>query len=620
MSIEKFKPSYDMYKERFEKLKEVIPEAFVDEKINWDIVKESLANFLEEEDSETEHYQFTWPGKRQARRLAGKPPQGTLIAANGEGVNEEKTENIFIEGDNLEVLKLLQKSYASKIKMIYIDPPYNTGNDFIYNDNFTQPLEEYLKLTGQIDETGNPLVSNKKSDGRFHSKWLNMIYPRLSLARNLLKDDGVIFISIDDNEVDNLKKICNEVFGEENFVATIIWQKKYSPQNDAIYFSNMHDFIICYAKNRRSKKTDKDGWVRNLLPRTEEANARYKNPDNDPRGNWKPGDFTAEGPTPNCIYTIVSPKSGKKFNPPKGKRWVFNKENYDKLMKDNRIWFGEDGNNIPSLKRFKDEVQDGFVPNTIWFYKDVGHTQEGKQELNEIFEGIPVFDYPKPMRLIKRLVEIGSNDNDIVLDFFAGTCPLAHAALEISKESLKKRRFICIQLPEMCDKDSEAFNAGYNTIADIGKERIRRVIKKIDAKNESNLGFKVFKLKNSNFTKWENYEGKDQEELVTLFSKQENTLIDNWNIDHVIIEIMFLEGFPLHSRIEGLQGLGLNNVFKVSSQFCEHYLFLCLDVSIKEETITALSLSDKDIFICLDSALTDQQKVSLSDKGSIKTI
>ncbi len=404
MPHERLRPSFSFDEEKLKQLQQIVPEAFADGKINWEVLKDTLGEQLEEEGTEAEHFGLVWPGKRQARKIASVPSKGTLIPAKGEGIDENNTKNIFIEGENLEVLKLLQKSYAGKIKMIYIDPPYNTGNDFIYNDNFTEPLNEYLKYTGQMDEEGRLLTTNKNADGRFHSKWLNMMYPRLRLARNLLREDGVIFISIDDNEVAHLRKICDEIFGEENFVSTVIWQKKYSPQNDAIYFSNMHDFILCFAKNRRTNKIDKSGWIRNLLPRTESADSRYKNPDNDPRGDWKPGDFTAEGPTPNCIYPIISPKTGRRFDPPQGKRWVFNKTNYEILMQDNRIWFGLDGNNVPSLKRFKDEVQAGFVPNTIWFYKEVGHTQVGKKELNEIFDSVAVFDYPKPPSLITSVV------------------------------------------------------------------------------------------------------------------------------------------------------------------------------------------------------------------------
>ena len=421
MSIERIRPRFAFDEQRLEQLKQLAPEAVADGKINWETLKEALGEHLEGEETDTEHFGLFWPGKREARRLAGTPPHGTLVPMKGEGVDEDTTRNIFIEGENLEVLKLLQKSYAGRIKMIYIDPPYNTGNDFVYDDNFTETIEDYLKRTGQIDEEGRRLTTNTKADGRFHSKWLSMMYPRLRLARNLLRDDGVIFVSIDDNEVHNLKLLMNEIFGEENFVANIIWQKKFSPQNDAKWFSDMHDHIIVYSKN-------KELFRPNLLPRTAEMDNRYKNIDNDPRGNWTSSDLTVRRITPKDIYEVLSP-SGKKFMPPAGRSWSVSKTKFAELITDNRIWFGESGSNMPRLKRFLNDVKEGITPLTIWLHQDVGHNQEAMKELKELFE-FPPFDTPKPTRLLDRIIEIstdGIESEEIILDFFAGSGTTAHS-------------------------------------------------------------------------------------------------------------------------------------------------------------------------------------------------
>lgn len=396
-------------------LKEVKENGKLVNKIDFDVLKQELSTVVI--DDKQERYQMTWPDKKKSILLANSRINATLRPVKEKSVDFDNTQNLYIEGDNLDVLKLLRETYLGKVKMIYIDPPYNTGNDFVYEDDFSQSADEYLENSGQFDQQGNRLFQNTDSNGRFHTDWLNMMYPRLKIAKDLLKDDGVIFISIDDNELDNMKKISDEIFGASNFVVNIIWQKKFSPQNDATYFSNMHDYILCYAKNKKKNKVDQ-GWDRILLKR-DQMPSNYSNPDNDPRGPWTSGDFTAEGPTPNCIYEIVSP-TGKVNNPPKGKRWVYNKDNFKKLFEDNKFWFGKDGNSYPRIKRFWSEVQQGMVPNSMWFFEEVGHTQEGKQETNKLV-GSGVFDYPKPVRLIKRILEISTKDNDLILDFFSGS-------------------------------------------------------------------------------------------------------------------------------------------------------------------------------------------------------
>lgn len=502
--------SKDITDENIKKILELFPNVATEAKdengelrtaIDFDKLKQELSKDVVDGE---ECYDFTWVGKKEAMVEANRPIRKTLRPDRESSVDWENTQNIYIEGDNLEALKLLQESYLGKVKMIYIDPPYNTGKDFVYKDNFHKNNEDNDKdINYKNDEEeinfskSNELFLNTESNGRFHSDWCSMIYSRLKLARNLLADDGVIFISIDDNEVDNLRDICNEVFGENNIVTNIIWQKKFSPQNDATYFSQMHDFIVCCAKKKKENKSD-FGWNRILLPRTKMPES-YKNPDNDPRGFWSSGDFTAEGPTPNCIYEIIAP-NGKKWLPPTGKRWVYCKENFDKLYQEKRFWFGIDGCSVPRIKRYWNEVQQGMVPNSIWTFDEVGHTQEGKQETNALF-GSAVFDYPKPVRLLKRILLLSTQNNDIILDFFSGSATTAHACMQLNAEDGGNRKFIMVQLPEKTDEKSEAFKAGYKNICEIGEERIRRAGKKIQEENPDkkiDVGLRVFKVDDTN--------------------------------------------------------------------------------------------------------------------------
>ena len=418
MTIEKMRPSFAFDQERIDALKAIAPEAFADGKINWETLKTALGEHLEDEEQDAEHFGLFWPGKRAARRLASQPSTGALKPAPGEGANEATTRHVFIEGDNLEVLKLLQKSYAGRVKMIYIDPPYNTGNDFIYSDNFTEPLEEYLRATGQADERGHVLVTNTKSSGRYHSNWLNMMYPRLRLARNLLRDDGVIFVSIGDHEVHNLRILMNEIFGEENFIATVIWQKVFSPKNTARHFSEDHDYIIVCAKDAAS-------WLPVLLPRSAEADSRYQNPDNDSRGFWSSSDLTARNYYSRGIYEVTGP-TGKKFGPGIGRYWRSTHSKFLELDKDGRIWWGIAGDNMPRLKRFLSEVKAGIVPQTLWSYDEVGHTQEAKKELLDFVhfqQTENVFNTVKPTRLLRRILQLttSSDTEELIFDFFAGS-------------------------------------------------------------------------------------------------------------------------------------------------------------------------------------------------------
>lgn len=450
----------------------------------------------------------------------------TLRPCIEESKDWDNTENLYIEGDNLEVLKLLQNSYFNKVKMIYIDPPYNTGNDFIYIDDFAQNIDEYEEAKGSFDEEGNRLFKNTDTNGRFHSDWCSMIYPRLVLARNLLADDGVIFISIDDNEQENLKKICDEVFGEKNFIAQIIWERAYAPVNLKKHFSENHDYIICYAK-------DIDKAICNGLPRASEANDRYSNPDNDPRGIWKSDNLSVGPIVQSKIYEIITP-GGRKVLPPEGYCWRLSKEKFKEFVKDNRIWFGKDGNNVPSIKRFLTEVKQSITPMTIWKYSEVGHSQDAKQNLKKLFDGKSFFDYPKSVELIKRCIQLYSNESSIILDFFSGSATTAHAVMQLNAEDGGKRKFIMVQLPEETDEKSEAFKAGYKNICEIGKERIRRAGEKIKEEaglngQDLDIGFRVLKLDSSNMK--DIYYSADEYDQGMLENMQSNTKEDRTDLD-----------------------------------------------------------------------------------------
>ena len=437
--------------------------------VNFEMLRQMLSDDVVEGD---ECYEFTWVGKKASIVEANKPIRKTLRPCPEESKNWDTTENLYIEGDNLEVLKLLQESYLGKVKMIYIDPPYNTGNDFIYADDFMRSQEEENEEMGMYDEDENRLFKNTDTNGRFHSDWCSMMYPRLMLARNLLTEDGVIFISIDDNEQENLKKCCNEIFGGQNFIAQLIWQRAYAPKNDARFISNSHDYVLMYAK----KISD---FVIGRLPRTEEANARYQNPDNDPRGVWKPSDMSVKTYNAACDYPITTP-SGRVIEPPAGRCWRLSKKAFLERLQDNRIYFGADGNSVPCIKRFLTELKyEGMAPTSIMFYGDVGHSQEGAKEVTKLLDA-GAFDGPKPIRLLTRLLTLANlNDDSLVLDFFSGSATTAHAIMEINKLKGSHNKYIMVQLPEVCDESGTAYKAGYKNICEIGKERIRRAGEKI---------------------------------------------------------------------------------------------------------------------------------------------
>ena len=515
-----------------------------------------------------ERYQFTWPDKKKSVLLANSPISAALRPCREESVDFDNTENLYIEGDNLDVLKLLRENYLNSVKMIYIDPPYNTGNDFVYEDDFSEERESFLSRDGQYDEQGNRMEKNLNSNGRFHTDWLNMIYPRLWVAKDLLSEDGVIFISIDDNEVENLKKICNEVFGERNFIAQLVWQRAFSPKNDARFVSNSHDYVLMYAHNI-------DSFDIGRLPRTEEANARYSNVDNDPRGVWMSSDISVKTYNPNTDYSITAP-SGRVIEPPTGRCWSLSKNEFLERLQDNRIWFGDDGNGVPRIKRFLSELKfNGMAPTSIMMHKDVGHSQEGSQEVTKLLDAA-VFDGPKPVRLLLRLLTLSNLEKDsTILDFFSGSATTAHAVMQLNAEDGGNRKFIMVQLPELTDENSEAYKAGYKNICEIGKERIRRAGAKIKADSplttgDLDIGFRVLKLDSSNM--------KDvyytPEEFLTSAQTSPNLFgfMDNIKGDRspedLLFQVMLDLGIPLSAKIT-LDG----EVFHVNG----NYLIACFD-------------------------------------------
>ena len=476
-----------------------------------------------------EMYQFTWPGKQEARREAARPITKTLRPVVEDSVDWDNTQNLYIEGDNLEVLKLLQKSYMGKVKMIYIDPPYNTGNDFVYDDDFTVSQHEHDLATGDVDELGYRYRKNTETNGKFHSDWCSMMYSRLMVARSLLTEDGVIFISIDDNEQRNLKNICDEVFGASNFIAQLVWERAFSPKNDAKFISNSHDYILMYAQNINL-------FTIGRLPRTEEANARYSNPDNDPRGVWQSDNMTVKTYSPTGDYPITLP-SGRVVEPPAGRCWRLSAKAFAERLQDNRIWFGSDGNGTPRIKRFLHELKfDGMAPTSILFYKEVGHSQEGAQEVIKLFDNKGVFDGPKPVRLLERLVTLANLKADsIVLDFFSGSATTAHALMKVNAEKQTSYKFILVQLPEEVSETKK--EQGYKTICGIGKERIRRAGKKI--KEESPLttqnldtGFRVFRLADSNFEEVKKAPAEYDQAQLDLF-------LNNVKSDRTDLDLLF---------------------------------------------------------------------------------
>ena len=636
MPISKLRPSFTFTEDRLAELRAVVPEAFADGKVNWDVLREALGERLEDESTEAEHFGLFWPGKRDARRLAAMPSKGTLVPAPGQGVSEDTTRSIFIEGDNLEVLKLLQKSYAGRVKMIYIDPPYNTGNDFVYKDDFRDPSEDYLRKTRQMGDAGELLTSNPKAGGRFHSNWLSMMYPRLRLARGLLREDGAIFVSIDDNEVHNLRQVMNEIFGDENFVALIVAQTNPRGRTLDRYIARTHEYILVFTN-----ASDVDAL--NQIAKGESALKEYDKQDND--GQYRELELRNRNPVfnrknrPNLFYPLfVDPHTGEvslsrnaafkvEVLPLNSKEeegcWTWGKE---KVARNTGLLLGRQVNTGAWRIFRKDYIPvDGATTKakSIWVDKTINH-ENGKEELGRLFGKTP-FDFPKSVELIKKCLLIGTGDDEpeIILDFFAGSGTTAQAVLEQNSADGGQRRFVCVQIPEPTE------NKELPTIAEIGKERIRRAIKQLQSTSKSrsklkskdlDLGFRVFTWDRSHFKSWQDYTGDDPQQLALVFENAASPLVDGWEPEKVLTEVQLLEGFPLDSRVTELEEHKKNKVLLVESDACAHRLLVCLDMKIKDDTLERLKMEPDDVFACLDSALTDEAKVRLGDLGNLRVI
>jgi len=553
--------SPDVVAENVEQLKTIFPEAFTEEKVDFEVLKQLLGGMVEERE---EKYGLNWHGKRRARQLALTPSTGTLRPCPEESVDWDTTRNLMIEGDNLEVLKLLQKSYSGKVKLIYIDPPYNTGKDFVYPDDFRDNIKNYLELTGQTDGEGRKISSNTEASGRFHTDWMNMMYPRLKLARNLLREDGAIFVSIDDGEAYNLRILMDELFGPENFIAQIVWEKMYTTKNDASLISTCHDYVLCYAK-------ELSGSVVNLLPRTKEMDARYSNPDSDPRGPWKAVPLYADGERKNGRFKILSP-TGRVHEPPPNSHWRHVEGEVLSLIADNRVSFGRNGDSLPNVKRFLSEVRDGLKAKTLWGHKDVGSNDTASREIKELLgtQQSP-FSFPKPTTLIMRMIQLAASDKDsVILDFFSGSGSTAHAVFLQNLDDGGNRRFILVQLPEPLDSlDMEqkvaadfCDNLGKpRNIAELTKERLRHAGTKTHKENPmfaGDLGFRVFKLASSNIRAWE----PNRDDLpATLHDSIEHLKTDRTEQD-ILFELLLKLGLDLTIPIEQrtIAGKAVHNI------------------------------------------------------------
>jgi adenine-specific DNA-methyltransferase len=577
--------SRNMAEANIDKLAELFPNCITEARdaagqlkkaIDFDLLRQELSSSIVE--GAQERYQLNWPGKREALLAANAPIAKTLRPFRDESVDFDSTQNLFIEGDNLDVIKLLQESYLGKVKVIYIDPPYNTGRDFIYDDDFKDDTESYLLRSNQADDSGLRIVANTEANGRFHSDWLTMIYSRLRLARNLLRDDGVVFISIDDNEVDNLRKVCSEVFGEENFVAQVIWQKVFSPKNSAKWFSEDHDYVLVYAKSGEQ-------WTPNPLPKTEEMIARYKNPDRDPRGVWQSDNLTARNRYDAGLYQVRCPSGRIIDGPPKGRYWGISEDSFKKLDQDNRIWWGEDGDNMPRLKRFLTEVQPGRTPQTLWPYKEVGHTQDAKKTLLKYvqFEHTEnVLNSVKPVELLQRILQLATKpgDNNIVLDFFSGSGTTAHAVLKQNVEDGGNRRFIGVQIPEPLPKPEP----GLSSIFEMGLNRVRNFsaeVRMLDGAVKCDLGFRVLKTDTSNMK--EVYYTPDAVSQDLLFDQVDNIREDR-TAEDLLFQVLLDWGVDLALPISQ-QVIAGKTVFFVDG----NALAACFDAGIDEDFVKQLA-------------------------------
>jgi len=643
MAIQKLQPNFKFNEEQLFQLRQIVPEVFRDNIIDFDILYEALSGHIEDDGFENEHFGLSWPGKLEAKKITSTPSFGTLAEVKETDYLAESTSNVFIEGENLAVLKTIKKSYANSIKAIYIDPPYNTGNDLIYDDDFTETVEEFLKRIGSTDESGRKLTTNTKADGRFHSKWLTMIYPRLKIAHQLLKDDGVIFISIDDNELNNLRLVMNELFGEENFIGNFIVQSNPRGSQSSRDIGIVHEYVVVYSKNISNNAA--------LAQRLNERMvAEYKYNSDDGRkyrllGLRQRGGAWRREQRPSLYFPIfINPDNGKislkqdemfteevlpiKPTTKEDGSWRWSKKKIidnindliGKQVKREGIW-AWDVSQLDYLSKGNDDEK-STKPKSIWNEPEMNYQNAGN-EIKELFGHSDVFDFPKPTYLIKKILNLIDCDGEIVLDFFAGSGTTGQAVYELNSEG-RNIRFICVQLDYKISESKRAYKLGYKTISEVTSKRLELSSKKYQVLffegSDFLLGFRYFKLMPSNFKIWNNFTEVNISQLETLFSQFESSLIENWEPENLLTEILLIEGFPLDSKVLTFNEFKKNNVQKVTSDFCEHALFICLDKKVEDETIKALSLRDTDIFICLDNAVTDQDKARLDDKGLIKTI
>ena len=594
---------------RYAVLRDLVPEAFSEEEVDGGRL---LAALGLDGESGQERYGLSWPGRREATVALQEPSIGTLLPEDGSALNPDEARDVIVEGDNLEVLKLLQRAYYGKVKLIYIDPPYNTGKEFIYPDNYREGLSNYLRFTGQSDEEGRRLSANVETAGRYHSKWLSMMYPRLALARNLLRPDGAIFLTIDDHEVHNLRLLMDEVFGPENFVATCIWQKVYSPKNTARHFSDDHDYVMVYARNAAE-------WEPNPLPRTEAMEARYKNPDKDPRGPWKSGDLSARNYYSKGTYSVVTPSGRIIDGPPAGRYWVYSKEKLEELVRDDRVWFGEDGDGVPAIKQFLSEVKEGRVPQTLWTHEEVGHNQEAKKELLQrvtFASSDSVFDTPKPTRLIERMLRLATNadSNDLVLDFFAGSGATGEAVWKLNLEDGGNRRFILVQLPEPTGHDD------YETVADITRARLNGaaagLASSASAESGGNprLGFQIYKLAASNFEVWDGSAVAGDESVADVLRLFAENVRQPGAIDAIAAELVLKAGFELTTPIETLALAG-EAVHAVDGGKLLMYLGDTLSIRLIEELVARRP----SLILTLDSSFGNDDELKVNALQTVRT-
>ena len=571
--------------------------------VDYDALHELLGDGAE---GQRERYQFTWPGKAAAKAEARKPIWKTMRPERERSVDWDTTRNLYIEGDNLDALKLLKETYAGKVKLIYIDPPYNTGHDFVYDDDYRQTHEEYDAGSGEYDEDGGRLVANPDSNGRFHSDWCSMIYPRLVLARDLLSADGVIYISVDENESGNLRKICDEVFGADMLQAIITWQRKYSVSNNYVGIASMCDYLLVYSKS--------SDFQTNLLPRSDDSIDRYSNPDNDPRGPWKAVDYLNQATTaqrPNLVYDIVNPNTGAVIKN-REKAWKYEKSKTEQFIKENRIWWGKDGTNtVPALKRFLSEVRDGLTPYNLWTYEEVGHTQEATKEVEDLF-GAKVFDFPKPVRLLSRVVQLSTTSDSLIVDFFSGSATTAQAVFSMNARDAGHRRFILVQIPEETPENSVAKKKGFDTICQLGEERIRRAGAKVKAEVEEanrqlklgeepkpvpDIGFRVLRIDSSNME--DTYRTPGETDQLDLLSLADNVKLDRTPED-LLFEVLPKFRIPYSARIEKRE-LGGRECFLVDG----NRLVACFDTEVGTETIEEMARLEPDYAVMRDASMRD---------------